>query len=91
MSETLKHEQRSGGNRVVCYSLSSVPLQFLCILILLIFLEQFQYFLKDPVKYDVKYQVRFSWFSLSFTTFDPALPVLKLLASQNLQVGNSLR
>ncbi|CAD6272418.1 unnamed protein product [Miscanthus lutarioriparius] len=52
---------------------------------------QFQYFLKDPVKYDVKYQVCFSCFSHSFTTSDPAFPVLKLLASRNLQVGNSLR
>lgn len=34
------------------------------ILILLTLLEQFQYFLKDPVKYDVKYQVRFIWLSV---------------------------
>jgi hypothetical protein len=85
MSNTacLKHEQRSGGNRVVCYSVSlTLPLMCLCILILN-FLEQFQYFLKDPVKYDVKYQVCFSWFSHSLTTSDPApaLPFLKVLGS----------
>jgi len=41
----------SGAQQAVCLINS-----FLCILIRLTLLEQFQYFLKDPVKYDVKYQ-----------------------------------
>ena len=59
----------SGAQQAVCLINS-----FLCILIRLTLLEQFQYFLKDPVKYDVKYQVRSIW--LSHSLLAPALPVV---------------
>jgi hypothetical protein len=58
----IKAETKWSREQIVCLFNSSTSAH----LTLFPFMEQFQYFLKDPVKYDVKYQVCLSWLSFGY-------------------------
>jgi hypothetical protein len=77
----IKAETKWSREQIVCLFNSSTSAH----LTLFPFMEQFQYFLKDPVKYDVKYQVCLSWLSFGSYFYPPVMSFSKAVKREVLQ------